>query len=148
MWSRSAVRLSRVASNGTRSHSFASSSLQKRALKALGNKNANKPSLQPESPKPNKDDETTKVDHPSLDNVIPKDQTESAKENVPPTTASEFPKPILAAPTPPPSGQLHEFAPRIVVCGVGGGGGNAINNMISKELQGKCIVVGVVDVNE
>lgn len=35
-----------------------------------------------------------------------------------------------------PTGQLYEFAPRIVVAGVGGGGGNAINNMISKGLQG------------
>ena len=32
--------------------------------------------------------------------------------------------------------QLHEFAPKIVVVGVGGAGGNALNNMIAKELQG------------
>jgi cell division protein FtsZ len=31
---------------------------------------------------------------------------------------------------------LHEFAPKIVVVGVGGAGGNALNNMIAKELQG------------
>ena len=31
---------------------------------------------------------------------------------------------------------LHEFAPRIVVVGVGGAGGNALNNMIAKDLQG------------
>eukprot|EP00591_Stephanopyxis_turris_P008150 CAMPEP_0195527574 /NCGR_PEP_ID=MMETSP0794_2-20130614/29339_1 /TAXON_ID=515487 /ORGANISM="Stephanopyxis turris, Strain CCMP 815" /LENGTH=482 /DNA_ID=CAMNT_0040658517 /DNA_START=80 /DNA_END=1528 /DNA_ORIENTATION=+ len=31
---------------------------------------------------------------------------------------------------------LHEFAPRIVVVGVGGGGGNAVNNMIAQELTG------------
>lgn len=33
-------------------------------------------------------------------------------------------------------GHLHEFAPRIVVVGVGGGGGNAVNNMIANELNG------------
>ncbi|CAB9523368.1 protein FtsZ [Seminavis robusta] len=31
---------------------------------------------------------------------------------------------------------LHEFAPKIVVVGVGGAGNNAINNMIAKELHG------------
>ena len=34
-------------------------------------------------------------------------------------------------------GHLHEFAPRIVVVGVGGAGGNAVNNMIANQLQGK-----------
>ncbi len=34
-------------------------------------------------------------------------------------------------------GHLHEFAPRIVVVGVGGGGGNAVNNMIANQLHGK-----------
>jgi len=33
-------------------------------------------------------------------------------------------------------GHLHEFAPRIVVVGVGGGGGNAVNNMIANQLHG------------
>jgi hypothetical protein len=32
--------------------------------------------------------------------------------------------------------QLHEFIPRIVVAGIGGGGCNALNHMISKGLQG------------
>lgn len=31
---------------------------------------------------------------------------------------------------------LHEFAPKIVVVGVGGAGGNALNNMVAKELKG------------
>jgi len=35
-----------------------------------------------------------------------------------------------------PAGHLHEFAPRIVVVGVGGAGGNAVNNMIARNLQG------------
>lgn len=33
-------------------------------------------------------------------------------------------------------GHLHEFAPKIVVVGIGGGGGNAVNNMIANELNG------------
>jgi hypothetical protein len=33
-------------------------------------------------------------------------------------------------------GHLHEFAPRILVAGVGGGGSNAVNHMVSKGLQG------------
>jgi len=36
-------------------------------------------------------------------------------------------------------GHLHEFAPRIVVVGVGGGGGNAVNNMIANQLEGESI---------
>lgn len=43
-----------------------------------------------------------------------------------------------APPHPPQSTHvhLHEFAPRIVVCGVGGAGGNAVNNMIARGLSG------------
>ncbi len=33
---------------------------------------------------------------------------------------------------------LHEFAPRIVVVGVGGAGSNALDNMISRQLSGTC----------
>jgi len=43
------------------------------------------------------------------------------------------PQPLMS---PVHQGHLHEFAPRIVVVGVGGGGGNAINNMISNQLNG------------
>lgn len=47
-------------------------------------------------------------------------------------------QPGLAPPHPPQSAHvhLHEFAPRIVVCGVGGAGGNAVNNMIARGLSG------------
>mmetsp|Transcript_29592 Transcript_29592/g.41959 ORF Transcript_29592/g.41959 Transcript_29592/m.41959 type:complete len:218 (-) Transcript_29592:994-1647(-) len=47
-------------------------------------------------------------------------------------------EPILPPPVPSSFsvGQLHEFAPKIVVAGVGGAGGNALNNMIAKGLQG------------
>lgn len=67
------------------------------------------------------------------------------------TTAKDLDKPEIEKPTPeaiappaPPKEQnrrlssefLHEFAPKIVVLGVGGAGGNALNNMVAKELQG------------
>ncbi len=41
--------------------------------------------------------------------------------------------------------QLKELKPRIVVCGVGGGGGNAINNMIVSGLSGVEFVVANTD---
>jgi cell division protein FtsZ len=72
---------------------------------------------------------------------------------VPPSVSEEPPIPAqvppVSAPVQPPApapsafsrtefhqGHLHEFAPRIVVVGVGGGGGNAVNNMIANELSG------------
>ena len=39
--------------------------------------------------------------------------------------------------------QLKELKPRIVVCGVGGAGGNAVNNMIVSGLTGVDFVVEV-----
>lgn len=36
----------------------------------------------------------------------------------------------------PPQMNLHEFAPRICVIGIGGAGGNALNNMIANRLSG------------
>jgi len=49
-----------------------------------------------------------------------------------------------SAPKSPPTipnmqGHLHEFAPKIVVVGVGGGGGNAVNNMIANQLHGRSL---------
>ncbi|NWG54048.1 MAG: cell division protein FtsZ [Hydrogenophilaceae bacterium] len=41
--------------------------------------------------------------------------------------------------------RLHELKPRIVVFGVGGAGGNAINNMIDAQLQGVEFVVANTD---
>ena len=41
--------------------------------------------------------------------------------------------------------QLKELKPRIVVCGVGGAGGNAINNMIACGLSGVDFVVANTD---
>ena len=41
--------------------------------------------------------------------------------------------------------QLKELKPRIVVCGMGGAGGNAINNMIVSGLFGVDFVVANTD---
>ena len=43
------------------------------------------------------------------------------------------------------SPSLHELKPRIVVFGVGGAGGNAVNNMIDARLQGVEFVVANTD---
>ena len=37
---------------------------------------------------------------------------------------------------PKPLGHFHEFSPKITVIGVGGAGGNAVSNMIARDLQG------------
>ena len=41
--------------------------------------------------------------------------------------------------------QLTELKPRIMVCGVGGAGGNAVNNMIASSLSGVDFVVANTD---
>ncbi len=45
----------------------------------------------------------------------------------------------------PGQGQDHELKPRITVFGVGGAGGNAVNNMIEKQLEGVDFVVANTD---
>jgi cell division GTPase FtsZ len=37
---------------------------------------------------------------------------------------------------PKPLGHFHEFSPKITVIGVGGAGGNAVSNMVARDLQG------------
>jgi hypothetical protein len=84
------------------------------------------------------------------ENFVPPPVSEEPQipAQVPPPPVPE-PTPVSAPvqpPVPAPSafsrtefhqGHLHEFAPRIVVVGVGGGGGNAVNNMIANELSGE-----------
>ena len=41
--------------------------------------------------------------------------------------------------------QPKELKPRIMVCGVGGAGGNAVNNMIASSLSGVDFVVANTD---
>eukprot|EP00978_Attheya_sp_CCMP212_P001883 scaffold3902_cov53-Attheya_sp.AAC.2 len=67
-------------------------------------------------------------------------------ETAPPKSNSAAVEAILSKPKPAPrdliiqppmsSLQLHNFAPRIVVAGIGGAGGNAVNNMIAQNLSG------------
>ena len=46
--------------------------------------------------------------------------------------------------TPPPNlGHIHEFKPTLTVIGVGGAGGNAVNNMIQRGLKGRWVGGGV-----
>jgi hypothetical protein len=135
------------ASNATATNyrrAFATS-MQNKALKALGNK-APVP-----VPVPPKDE-----DERSSDTVLSDIQGDTDKiMNTPPNGDMQKKLSIdamLSTPSPQrvlveeqPSkpimgsalGQLHEFAPKIVVAGVGGAGGNALNNMIAKDLQGK-----------
>lgn len=58
----------------------------------------------------------------------------------------------VAAPPAPPSvrqepllGHFHEFSPKICVIGVGGAGGNAVNNMIARGLRGVEFLVANTD---
>ncbi|MEE4121139.1 MAG: cell division protein FtsZ, partial [Paracoccaceae bacterium] len=44
-----------------------------------------------------------------------------------------------------PQGEQHELKPRITVFGIGGAGGNAVDNMIAKELQGVEFVTANTD---
>ena len=41
--------------------------------------------------------------------------------------------------------QLRELKPHIMVCGVGGAGGNAVNNMIASGLSGVDFMVANTD---
>jgi cell division protein FtsZ len=41
--------------------------------------------------------------------------------------------------------QLKELKPHIMVCGVGGAGGNAVNNMIASGLSGVAFMVANTD---
>jgi cell division protein FtsZ len=129
-----------------------STSLQKRALQALGNKQPNVNGEETvKSPFWNADEKMEKdntvmpepIDSSKLKVELEKEPVskidgslnEKAIKDEPRVIITTEPR-IFSSPIISLGGQLHEFAPRIVVAGVGGGGGNAINNMISKDLQG------------
>ena len=44
-----------------------------------------------------------------------------------------------------PRPEISEMKPRIAIIGVGGGGGNAVNNMIAEKLQGAEFIVANTD---
>ena len=73
-----------------------------------------------------------------------------------PSSVYSFQSPLVTTTTPPASftppavmeatqGHLHEFAPKIIVFGVGGGGCNAVNNMIARGLTGVDFVCANTD---
>lgn len=131
--------------------SKSSSSLHKRAAQAL---KGNLSKQQPNNNNKNKNDQIAAnnakpgVDQSNkiIDNKANAEQsTQTIKYEVEKDTASTENKikPTLSdTPVPPPSPAssvnlgFHEFAPRICVIGVGGAGGNAVNNMIASSLTG------------
>jgi hypothetical protein len=145
--------------NYYRSASLSSSHMQKKALKALGTRPMehapNRNIVNEEANEEERDDN----ERPplGLHNSPPPDSADTrpladewnqqVEVTTAPTTATIKEEPTLPKiRTAPPSlatgrtssslGQLHEFAPRIVVAGVGGGGSNAVNHMIAEGLQG------------
>jgi hypothetical protein len=103
------------------------------------------PSLQTTAPsfKSNTHDDTPKASSTNTSSVSPppKVQQDSLlQQQQPPTTLPIYKEGLAEPPPTSPRQQtrplLHEFAPKIVVVGVGGAGGNALNNMIAKELKG------------
>jgi hypothetical protein len=139
------------------------SSLQKKALQALGtaskNKNSVATELDPGLAKPREPPTVVKVENegPAATQFYDDDDDDvsyaSYVPDAPPN--GEEHRPILddilkdknallkdvpmmkkAHPASSSLGHLYEFAPKIVVAGVGGAGCNALNNMIAKDLQG------------
>mmetsp|Transcript_22878 Transcript_22878/g.26077 ORF Transcript_22878/g.26077 Transcript_22878/m.26077 type:complete len:454 (-) Transcript_22878:58-1419(-) len=120
---------------------LSTTSMQKKALKALGNKSSqnNNASKRNKINTEKKEKESVfpaNSPHEGVDSMqeaiiiteknVEKEGLDSKNEHLGPTPST----------TRSPLGQLHEFAPKIVVAGVGGAGGNALNNMIAKGLKG------------
>ena len=141
------------------------SSLQKKALQALGtaskNKNSVATDLDPGFAKPREPPTVVKVENegPTATQFHDDDDDDNVSyadyvTNSPPNGEEHRPilddilkdknallkdMPMMKKPHPTNSslGHLYEFAPKIVVAGVGGAGCNALNNMIAKDLQGR-----------
>ena len=77
-----------------------------------------------------------------IDNVLSKPWESVSSQKITPPSANTFNKPLITPPTrpliipSPAATNLQEFLPRICVVGVGGGGCNAINNMVARGLSG------------
>jgi len=77
-----------------------------------------------------------------IDNVLSKPWESVSSQKITPPSASTFNKPLITPATrpliipSPAATNLQEFLPRICVVGVGGGGCNAINNMVARGLSG------------
>jgi cell division GTPase FtsZ len=112
-------------------------SMEKKALDVLLNhskEEAKKPTVgvdinpETESQKPKVYDETSSAE--KTKKIVVESPWKTTIPTPTPTPPKSEPKPRLDAHF------LHEFAPKIVVVGVGGAGGNALNNMVAKELKG------------
>lgn len=68
---------------------------------------------------------------PTSTNNTPTEATQIPKEEIHEVTN------LISDPSPWAHMQLHEFAPKIVVVGVGGAGTNAVNNMVASGLSGE-----------
>ena len=94
------------------------------------------PPLVFQAPKP-RESATTELKDPSPPESSSSSVDQSQTTTTTTTTAAAAATPLNFR-TPPPTDigmpPLHEFAPKIVVVGVGGAGNNALNNMIAKEL--------------
>ena len=117
------------------------SSLQQKATEILkGGAGVNVSDRQPSS-----NSNTTSASHnninpiskPVAENVNTSSINNTTSGRVQNVENSSHEQPQIKAPLPtPPHINLHEFAPRICVIGVGGAGGNALNNMIANRLSG------------
>lgn len=129
-----------------------STSIQKKALRALGNKNNVKINNHRKAEVNNHREAPAIQLNADLVLNAPKKEVAAMKEEVAkdepivaasPAPLQDFDDTKLQSAPPQIAGQLHEFAPKILVIGVGGAGGNAINNMIAKELKGMSSAVSM-----
>ena len=126
-----------------------SSSLHKRAAQALSkNKPQNlqkfKEEKQSKNLENNKNENKTEIEATKTES---KENTIDNMKHIPDAAKIETPKlslsndslePNASTPTLTSPPEFHEFAPRMCVVGVGGAGGNAVNNMIASSLPGTC----------
>jgi len=121
---------------------LSTSSMQKKALKALGNKSSSQNDDRKNSRTTTRKKEKEELLFPANSppngvSSLQKPITIKDNEEKKAADSDNEQQPILMPSSSiSPLGQLHEFAPKIVVAGVGGAGGNALNNMIAKGLQG------------
>jgi len=127
LYSNAPVSRAPFSSSNSSSSSSIKSSLSKRAAQAL-NKHYD-PSKSPAQSEPAESTKSTgTTTTPPPDNEA---ATATATTPVIPPSTTTTKKSLYTNPN-----KLHEFAPRIVVVGVGGAGGNAVNNMIARSLTG------------
>mmetsp|Transcript_13837 Transcript_13837/g.19356 ORF Transcript_13837/g.19356 Transcript_13837/m.19356 type:complete len:453 (+) Transcript_13837:296-1654(+) len=114
------------------------STIDKRAFQALG-RNSVTPDNNNKKKKNPHMDVIGKIKTPEEEHNSHNPDSGSVTQDSPPpipepaTTTTMPPEFSTVVPSYAAHGELHEFAPKIVVVGVGGAGGNALNNMIAKD---------------